>query len=284
VQGKNRGRYVFSNSLYINDKTKVLIDTGIGRSVIRKMIKQFGQPDIILYTHAHEDHIPEKDKFTTTKRYIHEKDKPIAESLDELNRMYGVDQLSELNDLMDAFYGSMNFKPLDSVDVFKEDHVFDLGKYQVKVLQTPGHSWGHCCFEVIDQDLIFSGDVDLSRFGPWYGALNGDILAFEASIKKIMKLAPKIIVSSHKEVFFDDIQDHLTAYLNIIAERDERVLNFLEKGKTLEEIVNAVLIYGRLPDPAEFFQPAERFMVEKHLEILMNKGKIGKCNENYKVR
>ncbi len=282
IQGKNQGKYVYSNSLYINDKTKVLIDTGIGRSIIRKMIKEFGQPDLIFYTHAHEDHMPEKDKFTTTERYIHEKDEPIARSIDELNRMYGVDQLPDLNELADVFYGSMNFKPLDNLKIYRENQIFDLGKYQVKVIHTPGHTWGHCCFEIVNHNLLFSGDIDLSRFGPWYGALNGNIPAFEISILKIMKMAPKIIVSSHKEVFYDNIQDHLQAYLNVIKEREERVLNFLKKEKTLDEIYNAILIYGRLPEPREFFLPAEKFMVKKHLDLLLKKGKIQEINSKFK--
>ena len=105
VQGKNNGRYVFSNSLFINDEKKVLIDTGMGRFVIKKLIKKFGQPDIILYTHGHEDHVCEKDRFTTNERYLHENDEEIATSKVALIESYGVEQSAEMDEIMDLFSG-----------------------------------------------------------------------------------------------------------------------------------------------------------------------------------
>ncbi|MHA1783756.1 MAG: MBL fold metallo-hydrolase [Candidatus Helarchaeota archaeon] len=286
IQGKNNGRYVFSNSLFINDEKKLLIDTGVGRSVIKKLIQRFGQPEIILYSHGHEDHIPEKKSFSTNNRYIHEKDLLMAISKNELFRIYGLENTAEMGALMDAFFSSMNYEPLlkSELKLFNNNQIFDLGKYRLKVIHSPGHSDGHCCFELLSEGLIFSGDIDLSRFGPWYGALNSDIKAFSDSINDLIKKNPKILITSHKGIFQgNDVLENLEMYLNRISEREESILNFIGNGKTLKEIVDSTLIYRKFPEPKEFFLPAERIMVEKHLEILINKGKIFRENGKFKM-
>ena len=286
IQGKNNGRYVFSNSLFINDEKKLLIDTGVGRSVIKKLIQRFGQPEIILYSHGHEDHIPEKKRFSTSDRYIHEKDLLMAISKTELFRIYGLENTAEMGALMDAFFSSMNYEPLlkSELKLFNNNQIFDLGKYRLKVIHSPGHSDGHCCFELLSEGLIFSGDIDLSRFGPWYGALNSDITAFSDSINDLIKKNPKILITSYKGIFQgNDVLENLEMYLNRISEREESILNFIGNGKTLKEIVDSALIYRKFPEPKEFFLPAERIMVEKHLEILINKGKIFRENGKFKM-
>ncbi|MHA1386251.1 MAG: MBL fold metallo-hydrolase, partial [Candidatus Helarchaeota archaeon] len=59
IEGKNHGRYTFSNSLFIKDDKKLIIDTGVGKSILRKIRKNHLINDeiIILHSHCHEDHI-----------------------------------------------------------------------------------------------------------------------------------------------------------------------------------------------------------------------------------
>jgi len=273
IPGKNKGRYPFANSLFINDRKTLLIDTGAGRRALRKLIKQFGQPDFIVYTHAHEDHISESKLFTTTSRFIHEKDKKPAESRPELLKLYGIDG-KEIEHIVNAFFESMNYSPLKALKIFTSDHVFDLGSIEVKVIHAPGHSAGHSIFKIRGNDLIFSGDIDLSSFGPWYGAIDCDIRDFQESIKMVARQAPNMLVTSHKGVFTEKIDEHLAKFLCKIDERNEKILTFLNEPKTLDEIVSKTMIYGRLPEPPEFYEPAERIMVRKHLEFLVDVGKI----------
>ena len=55
VPGKNKGRYPFSNSLYIDDERKAVIDTACDESILRDLAEERGL-DIIINTHYHEDH------------------------------------------------------------------------------------------------------------------------------------------------------------------------------------------------------------------------------------
>ena len=282
IEGLNSGRYPYSHSLFINDTTKVLIDTGIGRPVIRNLLKEFGQPDIILYSHAHEDHIYEKALFSTTARFIHELDKPAAESKAELYRLYGIDT-PEFVTMLDGFLKSFHYEPLDNLQIFKDGQIFNLGTLQVKVIHAPGHSGGHCCFEIPQEDIIFASDIDLTTYGPWYGALDSDIQAFEQSIARLLQKPPKIIITSHKGLITDAIPDRLARYLSKIQERQANVLNFLAKPKTLEEMIPHALIQGRFGEPVQYYMAAERIMLQKHLERLLSAHKVQFSNGRYQT-
>lgn len=282
IPGNNEGRYPFSNSLFINDDTKLLIDTGIGRAVIRKLIKNFGQPDMIFYSHAHEDHIYEKALFSTSERFIHELDKPAAESRDELYRLYGINT-PELYQMLDAFLKTFHYEPLENLKIFEDGQTFDLGTLQVKVIHAQGHSGGHCCFEIPQEEIIFTSDIDLTTFGPWYGALDSDIQAFEQSITRLLQKPPQIIITSHKGLITDAIPDRLARYLSKIQEREANVLNFLAKPKTLEELVPHALIQGRFGEPVQYYMAAERIMLQKHLERLLSAHKVQFSNGRYQT-
>jgi glyoxylase-like metal-dependent hydrolase (beta-lactamase superfamily II) len=134
------------------------------------------------------------------------------------------------------------------------------------VLYCPGHSAGHCCFEIPEEHLIFFSDIDLTSFGPWYGGLDSDIRAFEQSIKDLIAKSPKTVITSHKGIFTDEISEKLYKYL-----------------KTIKERVPHALIYGRIAEPKAFYLAAEQIMLQKHLAILLEENKIEYSHGKYKT-
>lgn len=284
VPSKDDGAYPYSNSLFINDEKKLLLDSGVGRRILKKLIKTFGTPDIILYSHGHEDHVPCEKFVPTSQKFIHKNDKLMATSIEELYRVYGIENSWELRELLDSYFKSFYYRPLTDVKTFTDGKIFDLGQIQVKVLHLPGHSAGHCGFEILNESIIFSSDVDLTSFGPWYGALDSDISTFAASIKALMQKSPKFMITSHKGLFVDKaIKENLELYLNKISEREEKILNYLEKERTIEELVAPALMYGKLPEPKEYFESGEKIMLEKHLEILIKANKVEFTQGKYKA-
>ncbi|MHA1275665.1 MAG: MBL fold metallo-hydrolase [Candidatus Helarchaeota archaeon] len=281
IGGKNRGRYPYANALLINDEIKLLIDTGIGRSLNKKLIRQFGQPDIILYSHAHEDHLYDTDLFTAI-RYIHDKDRLMALSQEELFRQYGM-TTPKLHQILEGFLKSFHYHPLTEVKTFSDGQIFNLGTIQVTVLHCPGHSAGHCCFEISSEGLIFTADIDLTSFGPWYGALDSNIHEFIASIKKLLQKSPSILISSHKGIIENNFQDLLKRFLKKIDERNETILTFLETPHSLEEIVPQALVYGKFYEPIEYYIAAERIMLEKHLALLLTQNRLEFSNGKYRT-
>lgn len=57
----------------------------------------------------------------------------------------------------------------------------------MNILHIPGHMAGHLAVYLPKSKLMFMGDIDLTSFGPWYGCMDSDLLAFEHSIQILQK-------------------------------------------------------------------------------------------------
>ncbi|MBD3226793.1 MAG: MBL fold metallo-hydrolase [Candidatus Lokiarchaeota archaeon] len=283
LQGRNNGAYPFSNSLLIlGENSNVLIDAGIGKREIRKISKKY-DIDTVLISHCHEDHILcLKYILENTKVYIHVLDKEGVERIGYLQRIYGLGD-SKYNDLFNSFMLSLGYKEIKVRNVLKGGEIFDLGDVKVKVIHTPGHSAGHCCFLIEPYNIIFLADIDLTSLGPWYGSIDGNIVDFKNSIKKILGYDIKIAISSHKGIFKTNIKNNIKKYLDKFKERDRKILNQLKEKQTIDDLTKKALIYGKFPEPEEFYIIAERLMIEKHLKNLLQNKKIKRENGYYYV-
>ena len=161
----------------------------------------------------------------------------------------------------------------------------DLGQTSVKIIHTPGHSAGHCCFFFPLEQVLYLGDIDLTSFGPWYASNNSSIDAFLASIEQIRKLNPKIVVTSHGDgLITENIDERLDSYAQIISRRDSRILEFLSEPRRLEEILDLEIVYRRPhKSPDSFFYWDDRMMIEMHLARLQHSGTIKKLDKKYSL-
>jgi hydroxyacylglutathione hydrolase len=151
----------------------------------------------------------------------------------------------------------------------------DLGGVAVEVIPAPGHTPGHCALRFPEQDLLFMGDYDLSNFGPWYGDRDSDIDEVIASVNRLRDISARVWVTGHEQGVFQDEPGELwDRYLQVIDRRDEKLLDLLKEPRTMSEIVDARIIYGRKREPAEFYDFGERALMGKHLERLMKKGAV----------
>ena len=283
IEGKNKGRYPYSNSVFIDDDARALIDTGIGQDLATKIFKE-KKVDCVMNSHGHEDHIAGNYIFKDAEVCSHKFDAPAIRSVENLARLYAP-KGTESERLVSLFLREQ-FQLRDSkVDLeFQEGHVFHQGLVELEVIHTPGHSRGHCCFSFSREKLVFLGDIDMSSFGPWYGGLDSDIDQFIESIKKIIAAKFEVAVSSHKGVVYErkTIEDKLNDYLNRIFERESKILEFLGKERRLYEIVNRAIIYGYFPEPKDMYRLCERIMIEKHLQRLIKEGLIERTDLGFK--
>lgn len=122
-----------------------VVDPGFESDELSHLVEQDGHVQKILLTHGHFDHI------SGVQRLQKETGAKIYMDIDEL--MFVRD--STLN-LAQMFY-SDGVKPF-RVDVPVSDgDTVTLGSLEIKVLHTPGHTSGGCCYVV--EDVIFSGDT-----------------------------------------------------------------------------------------------------------------------------
>ncbi|MFQ6126555.1 MAG: MBL fold metallo-hydrolase [Candidatus Heimdallarchaeota archaeon] len=277
-------RFPYSNSLLIRDERTVLIDTGLEPLLMERIANEYCV-DLVINSHCHEDHIAGNYLFPESQVCTHELAAPIIKSVDQLIEMYDLKH-PELEAQMLELMQLLSLRD-SRVDIeYEDDYVFHLGSTQLQVLHTPGHSPGHCCFLIPEENLIFLSDIDLTSFGPWYGALNSDLDSFIASIEKLKGMTFEIAITSHKvEIFkgYTNIHEKLSRYLNCIYQREEKLLNFLKTEHTLEEIVNQAIIYGKFHEPVTTFRHMEKIMIQKHLDRLLVNGNVKKTGEKYKI-
>ncbi|NLI70749.1 MAG: MBL fold metallo-hydrolase [Firmicutes bacterium] len=276
IEGNKAGRYPYANSLLIKDHRNVLIDSGIGREHVEVLAREY-RIDHILVSHGHEDHTAGNDLFgADTKIAVHILDAPAVKSVDRLVELYNMPDEHQRT-MMARFLREVFFLKDSTVDTeFTDGYTLDLGTIKVEAIHTPGHSAGHTCFFIPCAKIIFLGDIDLSSFGPWYGSLDADIDAFLDSIEKVKSIDFDTAVSSHKEIVYGkkNIDRKLDRYGEIFQEREEKLLAFLARDKTVEEIIDEAIIYGRYPEPTELYRSMEGTMICKHLRRLVDRGRI----------
>lgn len=273
VQAQSMGRYPFANSLLIGDKARCLIDSGLGSSILNELTKEAGIGKVV-FSHCHEDHTAGSYLLPKATHYAHPLDVDAIESVDRLKERYLV-RNTVLEKVFDKFFfESLGLRNCRIEKKITDGYIFDYGKSQLKVIHTPGHSAGHCSFLEQTSGILFSSDIDLSSFGPWYGCADSDIIDFTSSIRKLMAIKADTIVSSHKGIIRDDIESRFGLFLERIFERERRILEFIEHDRTLDEITNSALIYGKFGEPRKAYMLFESVMVRKHLEKLVKEGKV----------
>ncbi len=280
LEGENKGRYPFSNSMLLEGDKRILIDTGIGPTSIEELIRE-KRIDLVLISHGHEDHIVSNPLFEDAEICCHKLDAPLLRSVRKLEEIYGsvgTDAEEEMRGFLRDIFGLRDSR----VDFeFEDGCEFELGSLTVKVIHTPGHSAGHCCFYIPSKKMAFIGDVDLTPFGPWYGGIDSDIDQFLGSIERIKELQLEVAVTSHRGVVRGrkEISQALDEFARKIFDRERRLLELLNEERGLDEIVNQAIIYGKFPHPEKLFKLSERIMIEKHLQRLIMQGKI-ECTES----
>jgi hypothetical protein len=68
----------------------------------------------------------------------------------------------------------------------------------------------------------------------------------------------------------------LEKYLNKIYERDQKILNLLSSGKSVEELIGQGIFYRKLIEPKEIYIHFERIMLNEHLNRLLQLGIVVK--------
>jgi hypothetical protein len=70
-------------------------------------------------------------------------------------------------------------------------------------------------------------------------------------------------------------------YLGVIAERESKLMDLLEEPRTMEDIIEAWIIYGKPREPKIFYELGERGHMKKHLERLVGQGVVAVEGDRY---
>ncbi len=130
-----------------DSKEAIIIDLGGEYEKVLDYIKNEGAtPKFILCTHGHFDHImgiaQMQNSGINIPVYLNEKDSFMTSKINEMLSMFGI-------------HG--NYPPVKISGFIDENSKLQIGKYNIKIIETPGHTEGGLCF-LVDK-YLFSGDT-----------------------------------------------------------------------------------------------------------------------------
>jgi glyoxylase-like metal-dependent hydrolase (beta-lactamase superfamily II) len=271
ISGKNNSRFPYCACLYVRGKNmRVLIDAGMGSSHIQP-VKKLGI-DVLILSHCHFDHRWTIRQIPEVPVWCHEKEAPFLCNKELFLTATGIKRSGI--DLKNLFHFSESIFDVKIHRNIVDGEQIDLGGLSLVTLYTPGHSPGHLAFYIPEHELLFSADVDLTPFGPFYGHDFAEIDDFIQSIKKLRKLNPKIAATGHAGPFEADISKHFNDYEEVIYRRDRLVLEHLTQPRSLEYFTGRNLIFRSYPEDPFLIQWFEWVHIEKHLERLAAIGRV----------
>lgn len=211
--------------LLIGKQKALLIDTGLGVANIKNIIDGLTKlPITVATTHVHWDHIGGHKYFDIIAVHENERqwliDFPLPLNVVKAN----------LQDKNCRFPISFN---IDNYTVYQrqpqiilhDNDLIDLENRKVKVIHTPGHSPGHCCFYEENKGYLFSGDLIYKGCLDIYYPTT-DINEFENSITRVKRLPLNRILPAHHSLDISvNIIDKIADAFNVL-----RITGKLKKG------------------------------------------------------
>jgi glyoxylase-like metal-dependent hydrolase (beta-lactamase superfamily II) len=271
VEGKNRGKFPFCDCLLVEN---VLIDAGAGTDILREIAAKVEK---VILSHTHPDH-------SSGAWVFNEIGKPVLSpegfktDLDSLAvRFVG----EELADYWKNFICSSTGMKSFTSEKYSNGEILNK-QPEIVAYGLSGHTDDMHVF-LIEGKILYGADIDLTSFGPWYGNPESNPEVFRKSIEKIPDFDAEIFISSHEKPVIgkENIEDRVNRYLEVFDRRDRKIMEILKEPKTIEELVEISPFYGRKPYAKKMLDFFERMMIEKHLNVLMKRGKVIKIGEKF---
>ncbi len=176
----------FVTNTYIisdNDRNKaIIIDPADSHEKIENLLDGL-EPEIILLTHGHSDHMYEIQYFREkygSKVYAH---------CDELSYF-------EREDLRNPVAVPIEDRDYVCDVMLKDGDTIEFGPYVFQVIHTPGHTPGSVCYYCPEEKVVFSGDT---LFKGSIGRTDfpmGNVSDIKESVRRLMLLPDDVKVES----------------------------------------------------------------------------------------
>ncbi len=174
-------------SVLADDRTgkAVIIDPGADAERIIETAKEFDVVGI-LNTHGHIDHVGQVrtvKEFFKVPFYLHPADTYLIE-----------------DEIWEGFASYIKAVPCPPPDEhLKEGMELKVGELRLKVLHTPGHTPGLCCFYLEEEGVLIAGDLLFKGSVGRWDLPGGDLNALKRSIERIFTELPDetVVVCGH---------------------------------------------------------------------------------------
>ena len=292
IPGEDGSRFPFSTSLFVDDEVKVIIDPGAGPAAFGELLGG-RRVDYVLDTHYHFDHISGNYLFPGAQIMINPEELEVLREPARVAERVGIQEVYGRAGVEEwvGFISSPGSPQAPYTPAFRHEWWLSTGRVagsypydedllfgttRVRMVYTPGHTAGNCCAFFPDEGMVYTGDIDLTAFGPWYCGSDGDIDLFIQSAKALLLLDADFFVTAHQEGVLSrqDFQGRLERFLEVIEHRERKLAGLLEAGMSLAQVLDQGIVYRPryLEDP--WIRMWETISVRKHAERLAGKGHL----------
>jgi glyoxylase-like metal-dependent hydrolase (beta-lactamase superfamily II) len=143
----------------------------------------------------------------------------------------------------------------------------DLGPWEA--YETPGHAPSHVCLYQPDRRLLISGDHLLGRVSLYYdyGYTPDPAGEFLSSLDTVEDLGARLCLAGHGRTF-TDVQAHITANRQLVAERVQKVLDVIAYDAPITAFDAVPRVYGEPITPMNAnWRLSETLCYLRHLEV-----------------
>ncbi|MBT2570649.1 MBL fold metallo-hydrolase [Planococcus sp. ISL-110] len=236
-----------------NDQGWTVIDAGLNNDITKGLwnqkLKDKKVTDILV-THYHPDHfgyVGELQGKTGATVRMTETDaqagmaawaSPFLDNIPQNYRASGIPEEQAVQMARNTEEFKALVFPLPQIGQYLAEGDFvQIGRFEYRVIYTPGHSDGMICFYSEEQKTLFSADHILPKITPnisyWFHGNADPLASYLSSLEKIKELDAEFVIPSHGKPFYGANQriDELSAH------HDERL------DETLEAIQNPISIF-----------------------------------------
>jgi len=159
---------------------------------------------------------------------------------------------------------------------YGDNDLISFGGGELKVLHTPGHESGHCCFYESADKVLFSGDNILGYGTAVIRPPDGNMTDYLKSLERLLEFNIGLILPGHGPLV-GKAEAKIKEYIEHRIMREKQVIEALRKGRnTIGDITQAIYVDVSAP----LLRVAE-FSVQAHLEKLMREGRVKKEGARY---
>ena len=194
------------SGMIVRGRATVFFDTNLGEVETRSLLET-EKPDFTLISHYHLDHSrwggyclepPSTELFVPSleKHYLEDLEYFLAKTggkglISERWRRFVKNRI--------RFNGFKGFRTYDG------SLKLHTGTVRMTFVPAPGHSPGHTVVHFPEDGILFTSDLGLGPFGPWYGFEDCNIRHYIESIMRLKSMKPKLLLTGHSGIIREDI-------------------------------------------------------------------------------
>lgn len=178
-------------------KRDIVIDTGLGLGDLRAFLRPYTDDPLLICSHSHYDHIGSNFQFP--ERLIHPAEADFVAHPTPQNTY--ADPVLVTKDFSTPPWEGWDARdwipnPAPVTGLLNEGDIVDLGDRQLRVLHTPGHSWGSITLwdtvrrELFPADTVYEGEI--FDFLPC-----SDIPTYIESMRRLRELPVRVAYPGH---------------------------------------------------------------------------------------